>query len=197
MKKWAHNIQTPEDSVKIKFMEIRDEKHVGGYGYGLRIYEGGLEISWSSHQILSSINNWWRELLFSTREGSWRRRSKCKMEWWGLNKVKLTSKFQMRFRFLIHLAFAYPAAVPSGKYNPAVIIKIAICPIIGRVFRMSSSQLDFMLKDKICFFSREARRCWLVAGRTTNGSSGSKLFSELHAVDQPVPRFNQDYQLDS
>ena len=92
MKKWAHNIQTPEDSVKIKFMEIRDEKHVGGYGYGLRIYEGGLEISWSSHQILSSINNWWRELLFSTREGSWRRRSKCKMEWWGLNKVKLTSK---------------------------------------------------------------------------------------------------------
>ena len=107
MKKWAHNIQTPEDSVKIKFMEIRDEKHVGGYGYGLRIYEGGLEINWSSHQILSSINNWWRELLFSTGEGSGRRRSKCKTELWGLNKVKLTSKFQMRFRSLIHLAFVH------------------------------------------------------------------------------------------
>ena len=165
MKKWAHNIQTPEDSVKIKFMEIRDEKHVGGYGYGLRIYEGGLEISWSSHQILSSINNWWRELLFSTREGSWRMRSKCKMELWGFNKVKLTSKFQMRFRFLIHLAFAHPAAVPSGKYNPAVIIKIAIWPIIGQVFQMSSSQLDFMLKDKICFFKGSAS---LLVGRWTN-----------------------------
>ena len=118
MKKWAHNIQTPEDSVKIKFMEIRDEKHVGGYGYGLRIYEGGLEISWSSHQILSSINNWWRELLFSTREGSWRRRSKCKMEWWGLNKVKLTSKFQMRFRSLIHLAFVHTRQGSIRKVQP-------------------------------------------------------------------------------
>ena len=151
-------------------MEIRDEKHVGGYGYGLRIYEGGLEISWSSHQILSSINNWWRELLFSTGEGSGRRRSKCKTELWGLNKVKLTSKHSKCGSVLSSTwpSFTHQgssAAVPSGKYNPAVIIKIAICPIIGRVFRMSSSQLDFMLKDKICFFKGSAS---LLVGRWMN-----------------------------
>ena len=52
MKKWAHNIQTPEDSVKIKFMEIGDEKHVGGYGYGLNGY---MKVVWKSTEVLTKF----------------------------------------------------------------------------------------------------------------------------------------------